>query len=351
MRNQDGLRGVCEGYDEEELGQLIGKYDAVFSDAPGHTKKVAMTIDTGDHPPVRQAPYSVSLRLREEVRNELGKLESGGIIERCDSVWASPLVPVRKKEGGLRLCVDFRRVNAVTVKEPYYIPGFEEMLETVGKGKVLSKVDLLKGFHQVEVAEEDRDKTCFVCPFGKFRFVRMPFGFTNASSVFQGLMDSVLVDCMDFARVYIDDILVVSGCWGEHLGHLRWLFEVLETEGLTCRRSKCVFGRVKLEFLGHIVGDGVINVPEARVRAIREHPRPKSSKQLRVFLGTVGYYRRFIKDFHRWTSVLTPSMSRNAARVMGWISKMTEAIEGLKRELCVSVSLCAMCVRQVCFGV
>ena len=126
-------------------------------------------------------------------------------------MWASPLVPVRKKDGGLRLCVDFRRVNAVTVKEPYYIPGFEEMLEMVGKGKVLSKVDLSKGFHQVEVAEEDRDKTCFVCPFGKFRFIRMPFGLTNAPSVFQRLMDSVLVDCMDFAQVYIDDILVVSG--------------------------------------------------------------------------------------------------------------------------------------------
>ncbi len=189
-------------------------------------------------------------------------------------------------------------------------------------------------------------------PFGKFRFVRMPFGLTNAPSVFQRLMDSVLVDCMDFSRVYIDDILVVSGSWGEHLGHLRRLFEVLETEGLTCRRSKCVFGRVKLEFLGHIVGDGVINVPEARVRAIRVHPRPKSRKQLRAFLGMVGYYRRFIKDFHRWSSVLTPSTSRNTARVVEWTSQMTEAFEGLKCELAgVSFTMCAMCVRQVCFGV
>ncbi len=131
---------MCEGYKEEELEELIGRYDVVFSDAPGHTKKVVMTIDTGESPPVRQAPYSVPVGLKEEVRSDLGKLEAGGIIERSDSVWASTLVPVRNKEGGLRLCVDFRKVNAATVKEPYYIPAFEEMLEMVGKGRVLSKV-------------------------------------------------------------------------------------------------------------------------------------------------------------------------------------------------------------------
>lgn len=109
---------------------------------------------------------------------------------------------------------------------------------------------------------------------------------------------------------------------------------------MTCRRSKCVFGKVRLEFLGHVVGGGVINVPEARVTAIRKHPRPKTRKQLRAFLGLIRYYRKFIKDFHRWSSVLTPSTSRNAARVVEWTSQMTEAFEGLKCELCVSVSLC-----------
>ncbi len=195
----------------------------------------------------------------------------------------------------------------------------------------------------MEVAEEDRDKTCFICPFGKFRFCRMPFGLTNAPSVFQRLMDSVLMGCMDFARVYIDDILVVSSSWREHLGHLEWLFEVLKSEGLTCKRSKCCFGRVKLEFLGHVVGGGRINVAEARVRAIRDHPRPRTRKQLRAFLGMVGYYRRFIRNFHRWSSVLTPSTSRNAARVVGWMSQMTEAFKGLRCELSVSVSLCVPC--------
>ncbi len=118
----------------------------------------------------------------------------------------------------------------------------------MGKGRVLSKVDLSKGFHQVEVEECDRDKTCFTCPFGKIRYKRMPFGLANAPSVFQRLMDTVLLGCEEFAKVYIDDILVVSESWEEHIVHLRKLFGVMKKEGLTCKRSKCSFGRRRLEF-------------------------------------------------------------------------------------------------------
>ncbi len=187
------LSGECDGYNGEELGVVLEEFREVFSEVPGNTDRVIMKIDTGDSLPIRQAPYSVPMGIREKVKEELRCLEECGIIERCSSSWASPLVPVKKADGGIRLCVDFRKLNDVTVKEPYYIPSFEEMIERVGQGSVLSKVDLAKGFHQVLVDEEDRDKTSFVCPFGKFRFRRMPFGLTNAPSVFQHLMDEVLV--------------------------------------------------------------------------------------------------------------------------------------------------------------
>ncbi len=173
------------------------------------------------------------------------------------------------------------------------------MLEKVGRGKMLSKVDLAKGFHQVLVDERDRDKTSFVCPFGKFRFVRMPFGLTNAPSVFQRLMDCVLVECSEYAKVYIDDILIASRSWEEHLGHVREVLRTLREAGLTCRRSKCSFGKRSLEFLGHLIGDSMISVPAARVGAIKNHPLPKTRRQLRAFLGLVGYYRRFIGGFHK----------------------------------------------------
>ncbi len=220
---------------QEEIDELLEEFGDVFSDAPGSTKEVILKIDTGDAQPIRQAPYSVPLGIRKAVKEELEELERGGIIERSASAWASPLVPVKKAGGGIRLCVDYRKLNAITVKEPYYIPQFEEMVECVGKGCVLSKVDLSKGFHQVAVAVEDREKTAFVCPFGKFQYVRMPFGLTNAPSVFQRLMDVVLVDCMKFAKVYIDDVLVVSEGWSEHLGHLKMLFGILLKAGLTCK--------------------------------------------------------------------------------------------------------------------
>ncbi len=341
------LSGICEGYNEEEIRELLSEYDDVFSEVPGNTDRVTMTINTGDSQPIRQSPYSVPLGIREKVREELMNLEQCGIIERCDSSWASPLVPVRKADGGIRLCVDYRKVNAVTEKEPYYIPGFDEMVEKVGTGKVLSKVDLAKGFHQVLVEEQDRDKTCFICPFGKFRFIRMPFGLTNAPSVFQRLMDGVLVGCEDFARVYIDDILVVSQDWKTHLGHLKLLFDTLRQAGLTCKKKKCSFGRARLEFLGHQIGGGQISVPAARVEAIRNHPLPKTRKQLRSFLGLVGFYRRFIRGYHRWSSVLTPHTSTAMSRVVSWTDPMLDAFRGLCDQLCVSVCLYVPCVSDV----
>ena len=316
------LSGVCDGYNEKEMEEVLGEFEDVFSEVPGSTERVIMSIDTGESEPIRQAPYSVPLGIREKVREELLNLEHCGIIERCDSCWASPLVPVKKSDGGLRLCVDFRKLNDITVKEPYYIPSFVEMLEKVGHGRVLSKVDLAKGFHQVLVCEADRDKTCFVCPFGKFRFRRMPFGLTNAPSVFQRLMDGVLVDCGDFANVYIDDILVVSRNWEEHLGHVRKLLLTLWEAGLTCKRSKCCFGKRSLEFLGHQVGEGTISVPAARVTAIRDHPRPKTRRQLRAFLGLAGYYRHFIAGFHRWSSILMPHTSVAMTGELRWTGPM-----------------------------
>ncbi len=342
-RERNVLREECEGFVEEELEKLLEEFGDVFSDVPGSTDRVRMTIDTGDSPPIRQSPYSVPLGLRDEVKKELDGLLECGVIERSMSCWSSPLVPVKKAGGGIRLCVDYRRLNELTLKEPYYIPGLEEMLERVGSGRVLSKVDLAKGFHQVEVVSKDREKTSFVCPFGKFQYKRMPFGLCNAPSVFQRLMDEVLVECVDFARVYIDDVLVVSGCWEVYVLHLRKLFETLREAGLTCKMSKCVFGKRRLEFLGHVIGDGLMRVPEARIKAIAEHPVPKTRKQLRAFLGLIGYYRRFVEGFHRWSSCLTPHTVKMSPGEVQWTDSMLEAFSKLCMSLCNHVCLNVPC--------
>ena len=337
------LRDDCEGLVVEELESVMSEFRDVFSDVPGNTDRVKMCIDTGDSPPIRQSPYSVPMGIRDAVREEIDNLLECGIIERSNSCWASPLVPVKKSGGGIRLCVDFRRLNDVTVKEPYYIPGLDELLERVGSGRVLSKVDLAKGFHQVEVVEQDRKKTCFICPFGKYQYRRMPFGLCNAPSVFQRLMDEVLVGCDEFAKVYIDDILIVSGSWEVHVRHLKTLFGVLREAGLTCRKSKCMFGKRRLEFLGHVVGDGVMSVPRVRVKALEEHPVPRSRKQLRAFLGLIGYYRRFVRDFHEWSSLLTPHTAKTSPGEVQWTSSMLEAFRKLCISLCNHVCLCVPC--------
>ncbi len=274
------------------------------------------------------------------MKKELEELEESGIIERSSSPWSSPLVPVRKPDGGVRLCVDYRKLNAITTREPYCMPTLEEMLERVGTGCVLSKVDLAKGFHQVAVDPEHKEKTCFTCPFGKFQYCRMPFGLTNAPAIFQRLMDEVLVNCSDFTNVYIDDILVVSRSWGVHLEHLRELFRTLKEAGLTCKIGKCEFGRKKMMFLGHEIGEGAICVPEARVQALREHPRPKTRRQLRAFLGLVGYYRRFIAGFHRWSSLLTPHTAAKGNERVEWTDPMLVAFSELCNVLSNSVCLC-----------
>ncbi len=144
-----------------------------------------MSINTEGKGSLRQPPYSVPIGIRNKVKSELDALEDAGVIERSDSQWASPLVPVRKPDRAVRLCIDFRRLNAITVVEPYYIPGLEEIITKVGQSKVLSKLDLTKGFHQIYVREQDRFKTAFICPFGKYQYRRMPFGLCNAPSVFQ----------------------------------------------------------------------------------------------------------------------------------------------------------------------
>ena len=160
-------------------------------------------------------------------------------------------------------------------------------------------------------------------------------------------MEGVLKDCVEFSRVYIDDVLVVSGCWAEHLGHLRNVFEALRGVRLTCKLAKCSYGKRKLLFLGHLIGDGVVEVPEARVMAIREHPIPKTRRQLRAFLGMVGFYRQFVKDFHRFSSVLTPHSSSTMVANLVWSEDMLQAFQCLCHSLSNHVKLYVPCVGDV----
>ena len=319
------LDGVCAGFVGEELADVLNQFGEVFNDRPGLCKVGVAHINTGDAGPVALSPYRIPVHFQEKVKQEIESLEAAGIIERTYGPWAAPIVPVRKKDGAVRLCIDYRRLNAVTIADPFYMTTLDEILERVGACGVLSKLDLSKGYHQVLVAPEDRDKTSFISPQGKFRYIRMPFGLKNAPAIFQRVMDQVLGPHFRYSAPYLDDILIFSCGWAEHLEHLSKVLIALREAGLTIKRSKCEFGCNKLEYLGHCVGEGCIAIPEHRVSTLVEYVRPRSRKDLRAFLGCVGYYRPFLKHLANHSARLTPATSKTAPSVVVWSPEMVEA--------------------------
>ena len=215
----------------------------------------------------------------------------------------------------------------------------DELLEKVGESGVLSTLDLTSGFHQIPIDEKSMELTMFVCPLGKFMFKRMPFGLKNAPAVFQRVIEKVLEPVKGVSTVYIDDVIVYSRDWESHTRDLRCVLECIKESGMTAKLRKCVFGRCRLKYLGHIVGDGRVYVPENRVEAFRHYGLPNTKKQHRTFLGAIGYYRRFIKGFVDHSSLLMPGMSLSSPRLVMWSEEMKLAFTRLCELLCNSVVL------------
>ena len=335
------LSGSYDGFDEKSVvNELKKEFPEVFSDLPGKAKVGCFKIETGDAEPRRSHPYRVPDRLKEGVRSEVNKLVELGIVVPSTSPWASPVVPVPKTDGTVRVCVDYRKLNEVTTSDPYYMTCMDEILERVGGSKIISKLDLVKGFYQVEVDPSSQCKTAFVSPYGKFEFQRMPFGLKNAPAAFQRMM-VVLGDCYECSAPYIDDVVVFSNSGEEHVQHLRCVLECLRKFGLTIKEAKYEWGKVKLEYLGHVIGGGELAVPAHRAAAMANYIRPKTKKQLRSFLGAAGYYRQFVQGFAKLSSVLTPLTSKSAPSVVCWTAEGLEAFTGIKVSL---VDVCSLVV-------
>ena len=336
------LSGSYEGFDEKSVvGGLKQEFPEVFSDLPGKALVDRFRIETGDAEPRRSHPYRVPDRLKEGVRSEVNKLVELGIVVPSTSPWASPVVPVPKPDGSVRVCIDYRKLNEVTTADPYYMTCMDEILERVGGSKIISKLDLAKGFYQVEVDPASQCKTAFVSPYGKFEFQRMPFGLKNAPAAFQRMMEVVLGDCYEYSAPYIDDVVVFSENEVEHVQHLRCVLECFRKFGLTVKEAKCEWGKVKLEYLGHVIGGGEMAVPAHRAAAMANYIQPRTKKQLRSFLGAAGYYRQFVKGFAKFSAVLTPWTSKSAPSVVCWTAEGLEAFQEIK--VCL-VNVCSLVV-------
>ena len=211
------MKGECSDFDRGQVNKLKEEFPNVFSDLPGRTDVCSLVIKTGEAPPISSGPYRIPDRMKEGVLKEVEKLVDMGVATPSHSPWASPIVPVPKPDGSIRLCIDYRKLNGITVADPYYMTTLEEILERVGNSRCLSKLDLSKGFYQIGIERDSIEKTAFITPFGKYSFNRMPFGLRNAPAIFQRSMEVVLRGCYDCSAPYIDDIVVFSSSGVEHV--------------------------------------------------------------------------------------------------------------------------------------
>ena len=320
----------------KQLGALLEDYHEVFSvskEDRGETDLIELNINTGDATPrkypVRRVPFAV----RDEIARNLREMQAANVIQPSTSPWASPVVLVRKKDGTLRFCVDYRGLNSVTKLDQFPLPRIDDLLDQLGKSHYFTTLDLASGYWQIRVDKPSREKTAFITHQGLFEFCVMPFGLTNAPAVFQRLMQRVLRDLKtdeekDFAEVYIDDVLIFSETLEAHLEHIRLVLERLKEAGLKLKPSKCHFLRECVEYLGHLITPNGLKPNPKQVKAVIEFPVPESVTSVRQFLGLTSYYRRFIARFAKIAAPLHALTRKNVA--FEWSAECQEAFEALK---------------------
>ena len=281
-----------------ELQAVVDEYRQLFSTVPGSTDLAHHTIPTASNPPVCVPPRRIPAQYREEIERQLQEMLDRNIIRVSSSPWLAPAVYVPKKNGELRICIDYRELNKRTMKDAYPLPLPDEVQDRLAGAKIFSKLDLQSGYWQLPVQEEDRLKTAF-CPgpgMGLYEFCRMPFGVTGGPSSFQRLMDKVLHG-LSFVTSYIDDVLVHSSSMELHQSHLQQVFNCLAKAGLTLRGSKCNLGLDKVQYLGHVFSKDGMAPDTNKIAVVQKWPTPTDVTEVRQFLGLASYYRRYVKNF------------------------------------------------------
>ncbi|GJS37279.1 putative reverse transcriptase domain-containing protein [Tanacetum coccineum] len=316
---------------------IVRDFPEVFpEDLPGlpPTRQVEFQIDlVPGAAPVARAPYRLAPSEMKELSEQLKELSDKGFIRPSSSPWGAPVLFVKKKDGSFRMCIDYRELNKLTVKNRYPLPKIDDLFDQLQGSSVYSKIDLRSGYHQLRVREEDIPKTAFRTRYGHYEFQVMPFGLTNAPAVFMDLMNRVCKPYLDkFVIVFIDDILIYSKNKQEHEEHLKLILELLKKEELYAKFSKCEFWIPKVQFLGHVIDSEGIHVDPAKIESIKDWTSPKSPTEIRQFLGLAGYYRRFIEGFSKIAKPMTKLTQKKVKFELG--DKQEAAFQLLKQKLC-----------------
>ena len=305
-----------------------------------------MDIDTGDSPPVSSRPYTLSLKHYEWVQREIESLEHTGVITKSMSKWASPIVVVPKNsapgEPPKRLCVDFRKVNelqqeVITAGKTkgqisiHPLPKIDEVYVKLKGAKVFSTIDLRSGYHHIALGKSSRAKTAFVMPFGKYKFLVVPFGLAQAPAYFQLLMNKVLNE-LKFAMTYLDDIIIFSEYESQHLEHLETVFSHLREAGLKMKQSKCDFFKSEIHYLGHLISPEGISLLPNKLDCIQHMPAWKNTKKIKQFLSLTGYYRKFIPRFADISRPLTTLTKKD--KKFEWTPVCQKSFDLLRETLC-----------------
>lgn len=331
LQNLPSLMEHLDDSQKDDLVSLIQSFLTVFQDVPKSTSVLAHDVDVGSTSPIRQHPYRVNKKKREVMKGEVDYLLKHDMAKRSHSAWSSPCILVPKPDGTSRLCTDYRRVNAVTVPDSYPLPRIEDCIDQIGSAVFVSKLDLLKGYWQVPLTPRASDISAFVTPDNFVQYTVMPFGMCNAPATFQRLVNIVFEDIPN-CTAYLDDVVIHSPTWDEHLSTLRLVFHRLENASLTLNLAKCEFGKATVTYLGKQVGRGQVRPIASKVEAIVSYPAPKTRRQLRRFLGMVGYYRTFCKNF---STVVAPLTTLSSPKVpFKWSAECSAAFESAKALLC-----------------
>ncbi|GJX77223.1 putative nucleotidyltransferase, ribonuclease H [Tanacetum coccineum] len=325
--------------DEPKLGDIpiVRDFEDVFpEDLSGlpPQRQVEFRIDlVPGATPIAKSPYRLAPSEMQELSGQLQELQDKGFIRPSHSPWGAPVLFVKKKDGSLRMCIDYRELNKLTVKNRYPLPRIDDLFDQLQGSCYFSKIDLRSGYHQLRVHEDDIPKTAFRTRYGHFEFTVMPFGLTNAPAVFMDLMNRVCKLYLDkFVIVFIDDILIYSKTKEDHEVHLGLVLELLRKEKLYAKFSKCEFWLQEVHFLGHVVNQNGIHVDPSKIEAVKNWKTPTTPSEIRSFLGLAGYYRRFIANFSKIAKPLTSLTQKNQKYV--WGVEQEEAFQTLKNNLC-----------------
>ena len=328
-----------DGEDKPKVAALLTEYADVFATSAtdiGRTKLVQHVIDTGQERPVhervRRFPYEQSKEIEQQVKT----MKEQGLIQESTSQWASNVVLVKKKEGTWRMCVDYRRLNMKTKNsDPYMLPRIDETLDRLSKARYFSTLDLLSGYHQVELSPESKAKTAFIVPRmspNHWEYRVMPFGLSGAPRTFQRLIDNLLRGLeYEIAMAYLDDIIVYALTVDQMISRLKQVLQRLRDAGLKLKAKKCSLFQTETIYLGHVISRAGVSCDPEKVRAVQQWVEPRTVRQVRSFLGTVGYYRRFIRNY---SDIARPlyNLTKKKHKFM-WTVDCSQAFQTLKRKL------------------